>query len=170
MTTTPAPKKSDICSPVIFNLPDFLKGICDRAQYIRWLQRKAVEHVKRDRERFGPDNCTISIYKKMIHEAVSTGGDRDYYTGLPLDWKLISTFDNDSAKAGRSDYLRTFGNLPTVDHARDADGKLRFVICSWRVNDAKSHLTEDEFCELCEQFLTHRKNKKSEFRSPGASQ
>jgi len=96
----------------------------------------------------------------MIHEAVLAGGDRDYYTGLPLDWKLISTFDNDDARAGRSDYLRKFGNLPTVDHAQDTTGKVHFVICSWRVNDAKSHLTEDEFCELCEQVLTHRRDKR----------
>jgi len=141
----------------MFKLPDFLKGICDRAQYVRWLQRKAVAHARRDRRRFDPETCTVARYKAMIHEAVCAGGDRDYYTGLALDWRLISKFDNDSAKAGREEYLRKFGNLPTVDHTQDKDGKLRFVICSWRVNDAKSHLSEDEFCELCEQILAHRR-------------
>src|SRR5919198_6120535 len=129
----------------LFDLPGFLVGICDRRKYVRWLQRKAAAHVRRDRERFGPESCTIARYKAKIHEAVCAGGDHDYYTGLPLDWKLISTFENDNAKAGRGDYMRKFGNLPTIDHTRDTEGKLRFVICSWRVNDAKSHLSEDEF-------------------------
>jgi hypothetical protein len=145
-----------VTSQVVFDLPAFLNGICDRAHYICWLQRKAVAHARRDRNRFGPESCTIAKYKTMIHAAVSAGGDRDYYTGLPLDWKLISTFNNDGARAGKGVYLRKIGNLPTVDHAQDTDGKLRFVICSWRVNDAKSHLSEDEFCELCEQVLKHR--------------
>jgi hypothetical protein len=92
----------------------------------------------------------------MIHQAVKDGGDRDYYTGLPLDWKLISVYDNDAAKQGRSEYLKKFGNLPTVDHVIGHDGSLRFVICSWRVNDCKSHLSEQEFWELCEQVLAHR--------------
>ncbi len=154
MSTSPA------ATGTLFNLLDFLAGICDRRHYVRWLQRKAAAHAKRDRKRFGWESCTIALYKAKIHEAVCAGGDRDYYTGLPLDWSLISTFDNDNAKAGRGEYLRKFGNLPTIDHAQDRDGKLRFVICSWRVNDAKSHLSEDEFCALCEQVLAHRKNKR----------
>jgi hypothetical protein len=144
----------------VFELPDFLEGICDRARYVRWLQRKAVAHVKRDRKRYGIDSCTISRYKLMIHEAVLTNGDRDYYTGMMLDWQLISRFDNEEAKSGKSKYLRQFGNLPTVDHVQEANGTLRFVICSWRVNDAKSHLSEEEFWELCEQVLAYRRNSK----------
>jgi len=112
MSATPAK------SQVIFDLPPFLVGVCDRAQYVRWLQRKATAHARRDRKRFGSDSCTIAKYKAMIHAAVLEGGDRDYYSGMPLDWKLISKFDNEDAKAGRSEYLRTFGSLPTVDHAR----------------------------------------------------
>jgi hypothetical protein len=92
----------------------------------------------------------------MIHEAVKNGGDRDYYTGLPLDWTLISVYDNDEAKEGRSEYLKTFGDLPTVDHVTVNDGSLRFVICSWRVNNCKSHLSEQEFWKMCEQVLSHR--------------
>ena len=113
-----------------YALPAFLEGVCDRSVYVRWLQRKAVAHVRRDRKRFGVDSCSIASYKTMIHEAVLAGGGRDYYTGLPLDWTLISRFDNEDAKAGRSEYLRSFGNLPTVDHAKDGEGKLQFVICS----------------------------------------
>jgi len=156
MSQDPLSKRS---TAPVFALPSFLDGICDRSQYVRWLQRKAAAHVKRDRKRYGAESCTNARYKAMIHEAVLSGGDRDYYTGLALDWRLISKFDNDEAKAGKSRYLRLFGSLPTVDHVHGKDGKLHFVICSWRVNDAKSHLAEDEFCQLCEQVLAHRKAK-----------
>ena len=53
-------------------------------------------------------------------------------------------------------FLRTFANLPTVDHVIAEDGKVKFVICSWRVNDCKTHLSEDEFHSLCEQVLEYR--------------
>lgn len=159
-TRLPKTTRGKSAGVIVFDLPDFLAGICDRRQYVRWLQRKAAAHAKRDRKRFGRESCTIAMYKAKIHEAVCAGGDRDFYTGLPLDWSLISRFDNAAAKAGRGDYLRKFGNLPTVDHTHDGDGKPRFVICSWRVNDAKSHLSEDEFRELCEQVLKYRKDKR----------
>ena len=142
-----------------FDLPECLNGLCEKDAYRRWLARKAQAHVKRDRKRFGTDSCTVSRYKAMIHEAVCCGGDRDYYTGLPLDWSLISKFDNDAAKQHRSNYLRTFGNLPTLDHTRNCEGQIRFVFCSWRVNDAKNHLSEDEFHELCEQVLAHKRKR-----------
>lgn len=44
------------------------------------------------------------------------------YTGLPLDWSLISRLDNTEANAGKREYLARFGNLPTVDHTSDAEG------------------------------------------------
>ena len=75
------------------------------------------------------------MYKAAIHEAVEAGGDRDYYTGLPLDWSLISEWDNDTAQRGRTVYKKTFAKLPTVDHTCDTGGRPKLVICSWRVND-----------------------------------
>jgi hypothetical protein len=142
-----------------FELPAFLKGVCEEEVYVRWLRRKAQAHVKRDRKRFEHTSCTGANYRRMIHRAVKDGGDRDYYTGLPLDWTRISLYDNDEAKQGRSEYLREFGNLPTVDHVSRSDGSLGFVICSWRVNDCKSHLSERDFWEMCEQVLAHRDRK-----------
>lgn len=120
------------------------------------MRRKAAAHVKRDRVRFGRESCTGAAYRLMIHEAVKNGGGRDYYTGLPLDWTLISVYDNDDSKEGGAEYLKGFGDLPTVDHVTVADGSVRFVICSWRVNDCKSHLSEQESWRLCEQVLAHR--------------
>lgn len=140
----------------LYSLPDCLAGKCAEKAYVRWLRRKAQAHVIRDRQRFGRESCVGAAYRTMIHQAVQNGGDRDYYTGLPLDWSLISTYDNELSKAGRHGYLRTFANLPTVDHVLFPDGSVKFVICSWRVNDCKAHLSEEEFVSLCEQVLAHR--------------
>ena len=140
----------------LYELPECLKGKCDEAAYVRWLRRKAAAHVKRDRKRFGRKSCTGAAYCMMIHEAVKNGGDRDYYTGLPLDWTLISVYDNDDAKEGQAECLKTFGDLPTIAHATVPEGSICFVICSWRVNDCRSHLSEQEFWTLCEQVLSHR--------------
>ncbi len=69
----------------LFGLPECLKGKCEEVAYIRWLRRKAQAHVVRDRKRFGRENCVGADYRRMIHDAVRKGGDRDYYTGVPLD-------------------------------------------------------------------------------------
>jgi hypothetical protein len=138
-----------------YALPACLEGKCHENAYIRWLRRKAQAHVVRDRKRFGHESCIGEIYRQRIHQAVQNAGDRDHYTGLPLDWSLISTYDNDLSKSGREEYLRGFANLPTVDHVKAEDGTIKFVICSWRVNDCKTHLSEDEFLSLCEQVVAH---------------
>jgi len=143
-------------------LPDCLQSLCEADIYLRWLHRKAQAHVRRDRKRYGHGSCSVAGYKRKIHKAVCAGGNLDYYTGLPLDWTLISKFNNDEAKSGKRDYLLCFGSLPTVDHTRDARGRLHFVICSWRVNDAKSHLCERDFITLCEQVLRHAKSKRKQ--------
>jgi hypothetical protein len=130
-------------------------GLCDAAAYRGWLHRKAQAHVKRDRRRFGHESCSGALYRDLIHQAVCNGGDHDHYTGAALDWTLISTFDNAEAEAGKSEYLAKFAHLPTVDHTKAADGRLKFVICSWKVNDAKSHLSEQQFVALCREVVAH---------------
>jgi len=147
-----------------FRLPEFLKGKCEQAKYSRWLHRKAQAHVVRDRKRNGKDSCTVSTYKERIHDAVVDGGDRDFYTGEPLDWNLIGVFDNVAAKAGRSAFKKTLWLLPTVDHTKDEKGEARFVICSWKINDAKSDLTLEEFHALCEMVLSYRNLKAEPLR------
>src|ERR1700735_542609 len=115
-----------------YSLPPCLIGKCDEMKYTKWLHRKASAHVTRDRKRFGRTSCTVAGYKAAIHEAVKAGGDLDFYTGERLDWSLVSTFDNETAKAGRSRYKKSLWLLPTVDHTLDEQGKQKFVICSWK--------------------------------------
>jgi hypothetical protein len=137
-----------------YALPESIQGQCSQEKYSRWLRAKAMAHVRRDRKR--KRTCSVAGYKEAIHAAVVAGGDKDLYTGEPLNWKLISTYENYKAKTGGPKYKKSLALLPTVDHTFDEKGKQMFVICSWRVNDAKSDLTLQEFYELCEKVLRHR--------------
>jgi hypothetical protein len=101
-----------------YRVPSFLNSVLDQAPYQRWLGRKAAAHYKRDRKR-GNDSCTRESYMIAIHAAVQRSTGMDEYTGLALDWALVSTYDNLLSKAGGRVYKRGFGNLPTVDHVGD---------------------------------------------------
>ena len=141
----------------LYAVPQCIQGQCDQTRYSRWLHRKAVAHARRDRKRERP--CTITEYKGQIHAAVSASGHQDFYTGEPLNWTLVNTYDNESSKSGRARYKKTLALLPTLDHTLDEQGQPKFVICYWYVNDAKSDLTLAEFYELCERVLRHRDNR-----------
>lgn len=131
-----------------YELPEFLNGRVTKEHYVRWLHRKAMAHVKRDRLRLDAQ-ITNTIYKQQIHAAVCASDGLDWYTGEPLAWDKISTYDNEQSKADRSLYKARFALLPTVDHVLRLDGAYDFVICGWRTNDAKNDLSLTEFLKLC---------------------
>ncbi len=133
-------------------LPSFLVGTLEESTYRRWLVRKAVAHVKRDRAR-GNEQATWAEYRDAIHAAVLECRGLDAYTGKDLDWGLVSTYDNKKSKDGRREYKKQFADLPTVDHVGDGRGAPVFKICSWRVNDAKGDLTLAELQKLCVEIL-----------------
>jgi hypothetical protein len=133
-------------------LPEFLNGVIELKQYVRWLQRKAVAHVRRDKKR-GNKTATTAEYERAIHDAVCKSGGKDVYTREPLDWTLLSRYDNDASKQGRRVYKAKFALLPTVDHIGDGLGPADFAICAWRTNDAKGDLTLDEFLALCRRVI-----------------
>ena len=139
---------------VKYSVSRCIDGQCNQQKYSRWLHRKAMAHVRRDRRR--EVTCTVERYKGEIHAAVCASEGRDYYTGEQLDWTLLSTWDNNAAKSGRVQYKKSLALLPTVDHTFDEAGQPKFVICSWYVNDVKSDLTLAEFYRLCERILKHR--------------
>lgn len=120
--------------PTLYPVPSGLE--ISQATYIRWLRRKAAAHVKRDRKRAG-HVITGEAYRKAIHAAVCSQGTHDFYTGEALDWSLVSTYDNEASKAGRSVYKAGLALLPTVDHVLREDGTWDFVICAWRTNKPK---------------------------------
>ena len=112
--------------------------------------------MTRDKKR-GNLVCSTDSYRRAIHAAVATGGDRDAFTGEPLHWDLIRTYDNTDSKAGRREYKKRFALLPTVDHLDDGLSHPRFAICGWRTNDCKGDLSIDELADFCRVFLSYQK-------------
>jgi hypothetical protein len=139
-----------------YTLPETLRGLCSEANYRKWLDRKAVAHYNRDRKRWSSTG-SVRDYKAAIHIAVIDAGKYDCYTGEELDWSLISKYDNEKSKAGKTSYKKTLAMLPTVDHAGAVPGDLNLRICSWRTNDAKSDLTLEEFIDLCAKVISHNR-------------
>ncbi len=138
----------------VYDLPKFLEGAVSLDAYKRWLDRKAVAHVRRDRKR---DNleATRQAYMRAIHSAVIRSEGRDAYTGEPLDWSLIATYDNEKSKSGRRAYKASLALLPTADHVGDGLGPADFKICSWRTNSAKNDLSQDNFVALCRLVVAY---------------
>ena len=136
-----------------YAMPSFLEGAVTSEAYERWLIRKAAAHVKRDRKR--GRKCTGSAYRVAIHQAVVTSEGKDAYTGEKLDWRLISTYNNEDSKKGRRAYKALFALLPSVDHVDAEATETRFKICAWRTNDAKSDLSLESFLDLCQRVLAH---------------
>jgi len=135
-----------------YQLPSFLEGVVTQAHYERWLHRKAMAHIKRDRKR-QDKVATNEEYKVAIHRAVEESQGKDAYTDEPLDWTLISTYDNEESKAHKAQYKKRFALLPSVDHVGNETGPTEFKICGWRTNDAKNDLYYQEFVDLCRKVI-----------------
>ena len=133
-------------------LPAFLDGTLTREVYVRWLHRKAQAHARRDRRRW-KRTISPSDYKQAIHQAVLRADGRDSYTREPLDWSLLSEWDNRESQRQGSKYKRRFALLPTVDHVDPESTEANFRICGWRTNDCKHDLTVEELRTFCEAFL-----------------
>jgi hypothetical protein len=144
-----------MASSIKYQRPDFLPVTVKQVDYGRWLRRKAIAHVRRDKVRRNKA-ATSERYRVEIHRAVVESRGMDYYTGERLKWSLIGKYRNAESKAIGRDYKRRFGLLPTVDHFGHRDGDANFRICAWRTNDAKSDLTYLEFLVLCHKVLQHR--------------
>ena len=138
-----------------YDLPSFLEESISQDVYERWLRRKAQAHVKRDRNR-GNSTAIGETYRDAIHAAVQECNGADAYTGEPLDWELLSKYDNVSSEEQGRAYKHQFAKLPTVDHIGDGKGAPEFKICSWRTNDAKHDLSMPEFIKLCIAVLNHQ--------------
>jgi len=135
-----------------YQAPSFLSGIVDQATYEKWLHRKAVAHVRRDRTR-GNTSATTEEYKVAIHVAVIESRGRDAYTNEELNWSLMSKYENEESKTHGRVYKRLFALLPSVDHVNDGLGPADFKICAWRTNDAKNDLPFEEFVALCQRVV-----------------
>lgn len=124
----------------------------DAAAYRGWLDKQATKMRTRDRKRGG-------IYGKAaaraaIHAAVVTSEGRDHWTGEPLDWHLLGTYDNDESQRLGGVYKRQLALLPTIDH-RNNTPEADFVICGWRTNDSKHDQSIEELKAFCRMVLEH---------------
>ena len=135
-----------------YQLTDELLALVEQKIYERWLHRKAMAHVRRDRGR-GNTTATNENYKMAIHKAVCDSGGKDAYTDENLDWSLLSKYDNEQSKKYGRYYKKKFALLPSVDHVGDGTGEANFKICAWRTNDAKNDLSLSEFVELCSRVV-----------------
>ena len=136
-----------------YEMPPFLEDTTvDRHEYARWLHRKAQAHARRDRRRWSRA-VRVSDYKQAIHHAVLCSEGRDFYTDEPLEWCLLSKWDNREAQRQGGTYKRRFALLPTVDHMDPESREAGFRICGWRTNDCKNDLTIAELQTFCETFL-----------------
>jgi hypothetical protein len=120
--------------------------------YPGWVQRKAVTLCKRDQKRGG--NGNVQDYRLAIHQAVLASDGLDHWTGEPLDWHLIGTYDNREAAAGKGEHKKLYALLPTIDHRFNTPTP-DFVICAWRTNDAKHDMTPEELLEFCRRVVAH---------------
>ncbi len=141
--------------PGKYQLPDFLSlaGLTQVA-YEKWLNGRAVAHVKRDKGR-GNTKATNEVYKIAIHRAVIHSGGVDWYTGELLDWSLIGRYRNEESKAKRRSYKAAMALMPSIDHVSDGLGDAEFKISALRTNGAKSDLTHAEFVSLCRRVVAH---------------
>ena len=133
-------------------MPAFLKDVVSPEMYEKWLGPKATAHVKRDSKR-AQSGVTNSLYKEAIHAAVILSNGLDAYTGELLDWKLISTYNNEESKKGKHGYKASLAMLPTVDHVSAGATEGSFCICAWQTNDEKHDLSTERFFELCMKVL-----------------
>jgi hypothetical protein len=140
-------------------LPEFLVRRCTPDDYVKWLEGRAVAHVRRDRKR---DHAAArrENYMVAIHAAVIRSGGVDDYTGEELAWENINTYDNEKSRVGRRSYKKSFWSLPTVDHFGEDLTADEFRICSWRTNDCKNDLSDEELVEFCQTVLSHYEKKR----------
>jgi hypothetical protein len=144
-----------------YPLPDFLKGRIPESVYDKWLNAKANTLRHRDIRIKRPYAIltTKGMYKEKIHKAVVDAGQYDPYTGEPLQWELVSTWDSNEAKKGGDEYKDKFLLMPSVDHCDPKSDTLEFEIVSWLVNDCKSGLTPSQFVDLCKKIAARRGEK-----------
>ena len=135
-----------------YQLTGQMASLVEQTTYERWLHRKAVAHVRRDRNR-GNATATNEEYKIAIHQAVCESDGKDAYTGEKLDWALLSKYDNEQSKKHGNKKKKRFALLPSVDHVGDGAGPADFKICGWRTNDAKNDMSLNEFISLCKKVV-----------------
>jgi hypothetical protein len=152
-----------------YHAPEFIRAAtvtCE--EYNTWLtsRTKSVRNRRKPSEsNIDGDNVTQhpnlntahDRIKERIHEAVKHQGDKDFYTGLPIDWKLIK--DKQPSGRGRSIH-NSKGEWPSVDHYFGTK-KPDYRICTKAINEAKGSMSHDDFIKLCKNVVDHANSDQS---------
>lgn len=104
----------------------------DSGDWASWLMH-SVKAAAGGRRQKGRD-CPVEIDEKFLQEQALRQGNRCYYTGLPLDFKV-----------------RTKAPLMVSTDRRDSSGgytSSNTVLCCWIVNKMKSDTPEQDFLVL----------------------
>lgn len=112
--------------------------------YFTWLRREAGSLRARDEGWHG--RPARPAYMVAVHTAVEQTRGYDFYTALPLEWKLLA--QPRQPTQGRAEHVMA-GRQPSVDHI-DGKRNLDFRICASNVNHAKGPLSYRAFVEMCE--------------------
>jgi hypothetical protein len=138
-----------------WRLPECLNEYAvDEDVFRKWLRRRALAHVKRDKQR-GFLSASVPNYMQTILTAIEKSQGRDYYTGEKLDWSLIGLWRGTDDAEPRGQYRRKFWKLPSVDHDFTDPQNPIFHICSWRMNDSKNDQSIAEFLALAAVVREH---------------
>ncbi|HXC02781.1 MAG TPA: hypothetical protein VNU49_09040 [Opitutaceae bacterium] len=134
-----------------YPIPEHIKaqGVLQK-DFGGWLDRVSAAHIRRDRKRTGV-RIQAAVYREAIYRAVCDGGDHDFYTGEPLDWKLLR-FISKSDGVGRDER-----QIPTVDHEGLSTDAPVFRISSMRTNKCKSNYSVEHILEFCEAFVGYQR-------------
>ena len=166
--TAPVPTLSlpPLTDAAKYFLPDFLVGRIPLVDYRKWLFGRGEQLFLKDRKRQKP--CAIgrnsAFYSALIHAAVNRSGQTDPFTGQPLAWELVGTWDSSSSAVHDPAVMKKFALLPSVDHIDPSADTLQFEICSFEINKCKSSLNPAEFVAQCRRIVEFRGKRTADYR------
>lgn len=133
-----------------YPIPQFLldQGI-DQEKYGRWIDKVVNAITRRDSKRLKTKLIRMT-FRAAVHRAVCSGGDRDFYTGERLNWKLLQHFNGEAIPD------RKHHEVPSVDHEVVHGTIPVFRICSLRTNKCKSDYRTHELIDFCKVFLAYQ--------------
>lgn len=117
--------------------------------YAAWLKRETNRLRERDRDWL--TRPKEAAYIAALHKAVVESKGCDFYTGTPLQWRLLARPRRRTT--GRRGHVSE-GRRPSVDHVHGIHS-LQFRMCEANVNAAKGPLTDRQFLRLCKAVTDH---------------
>ena len=130
--------------------------------YGKWLDKVTTPHLLRDRKRLVGQTIERKVYRVAIHKAVVESNGKDYYTGEPLNWKLLQHFSGSTVSTTAKGSKRASQEMtPTLDHENLSAKHPVFRICSMRTNKCKSDYSIDTLLDFSRKLIAYQSTKGS---------